>query len=70
MFAKIFPKNEHVIERVFRVALGVGLICIVFAGPKTPWGWLGLIPIATGLAGTCPLYTILGLSTYPVREEG
>ncbi|MEZ5977748.1 MAG: DUF2892 domain-containing protein [Planctomycetota bacterium] len=66
--ATILPKNEHVIERVLRVALGIGLITIVFVGPKTPWGWIGVVPLLTGLIGSCPLYTLLGISTCPLKK--
>ena len=41
----------------------VVLIALVFVGPKTPWGWIGLIPLVTGLARTCPAYSLLGVST-------
>lgn len=55
--------NEGGIDRIVRVALGVVLLALVFVGPHTPWGWLGLIPLATGLAGVCPLYRLVGLDT-------
>jgi hypothetical protein len=57
--------NEHPIERVLRVLVGLGAISLVFVGPKTPWGWLGVIPVLTGATGLCPLYTLLGISTCP-----
>jgi hypothetical protein len=57
--------TEHPIERVIRVLIGLGLISLVFIGPKTPWGWIGLLPILTGATGICPLYTVLGISTGP-----
>ena len=60
---KILPHNEHVIERVLRVVIGLAILALVVVGPKTPWGWLGLIPLVTGLVGSCPLYTLFGLST-------
>jgi hypothetical protein len=66
--ASFFPANEHPAERVLRVALGLGLLSLTFLGPKTPWGYLGLVPLATGLLGTCPLYTMLGFSTCPLRK--
>lgn len=69
MFEKILPRNEHTVERALRVLLGVGLLAIAFVGPKTPWGFLGLIPLATGLLGSCPLYTLLGISTCPMNER-
>jgi hypothetical protein len=61
--------NEHPVERVARVALGAGLLAMAFVGPKTPWGFLGIVPILTGLSGRCPLYTVLGFSTCPARSS-
>lgn len=65
---KIFPRNEGTLDRVLRVALGVGLISIAFVGPATPLGLLGIIPLATGLAGSCPLYALFGFSTCPAKR--
>ena len=62
---KLIPRNEHGIERVLRVVVGLVLLALVVVGPKTPWGLLGLVPLVTGLAGSCPLYTLFGLSTCP-----
>lgn len=63
MLAKLFPRNEHTIERVIRVILGIAAFSLVFVGPQTYWGLLGIVPLATGLLGSCPLYTLFGLST-------
>ena len=63
MAASLFPRNEHSIERVVRIVAGLGLLSMVFVGPQTAWGWLGLVPLATGLIGSCPAYTIFGIST-------
>lgn len=63
MASKLFPTNEHPYERVARVLLGVGVLSLAFIGPKTPLGYIGIVPIATGLLGSCPLYTLLGIST-------
>lgn len=68
MLSKYFPNNEHIVERVIRVILGLGILSLAFVGPQSMWGYLGLIPMATGLLGTCPLYTILGVSTCSVRK--
>lgn len=57
--------TEHPLERVLRVLLGLGLLSLVFVGPKTPWGWFGVILVLTGATGLCPLYTLLGISTCP-----
>lgn len=51
------------IERIGRVLVGFGVLSLVFIGPATPWGYLGLIPIVTGLAGWCPLFAALHTST-------
>ena len=56
-------RNEGTLDRALRVILGLALISIVFVGPQTPWGWIGLIPLVTGLVGICPLYSILGINT-------
>jgi hypothetical protein len=55
--------TEHPVERVIRVVIGLVGISLVFVGPKTAWGWFGLIPLLTGATGLCPLYTLLGIST-------
>lgn len=60
------PRNEHAIDRVLRIVLGLGLLGLAVAGPRTPWGFVGLVPLVTGLIGSCPLYTLLGLSTCPI----
>lgn len=64
---KLLPANEHTIERVVRVALGAGILSLAFVGPATPWAFLGIIPLATGLIGSCPLYTVFGFSTCRVK---
>ncbi len=55
--------NEGVLDRALRVVLGLVLIALVFVGPHTLWGWIGLVPLATGLVGFCPLYRVLGIDT-------
>ena len=59
----MFKANEGTIDRALRVIVGLVLISMVFVGPMTPWGWVGLVPLITGIVGTCPVYSILGLST-------
>ena len=61
--SKLLPNNEHVIERAIRVVLGLALLAMVFVGPKSMWGLIGLVPLLTGLVGSCPLYTLVGFST-------
>jgi hypothetical protein len=59
----MFAKNVGSADRVFRILLGIALISLVFAGPKTLWGWIGVVPLLTGLFSTCPLYAVFGIST-------
>jgi hypothetical protein len=59
----LFPKNEGHLDRGIRVVLGLALLTLVFVGPRTLWGLLGLVPLVTGLVGSCPLYRVLGKST-------
>lgn len=59
----MFPSNVGAVDRLLRVVIGAVLITLVFVGPKTAWGWFGLIPLGTALFGTCPLYTALGVRT-------
>lgn len=55
--------NEGKVDRILRVVFGVLILSLVFVGPQTPWGWIGLVPILTGLVGFCPLYMLLGFNT-------
>jgi hypothetical protein len=63
------PKNEGTIDRVLRIIVGAILIALVFVGPQTPWGWIGVIPLVTGFVGWCPAYRLLGLRTCPVEKQ-
>lgn len=56
-------KNMGTIDRVLRVVVGAVLIALVFVGPQTLWGWIGIIPLATALIGWCPAYSIIGVKT-------
>jgi hypothetical protein len=56
-------KNIGGIERVARIVLGGAILALVFIGPKSNWGYLGIIPLVTGLIGWCPPYALFGLST-------
>ena len=60
--------NEGTIDRFLRVTAGIVLIALVFVGPKTPWGWLGIVPLATGLLGSCPVYSILGINSCGLKK--
>lgn len=57
--------NEGSIDRALRVIVGIVLIAMVFVGPKAAWGWIGVVPLLTGLVGFCPLYRLVGMNTCP-----
>ena len=59
----MLARNEGNLDRALRVLAGVVLISLVFVGPQTMWGWIGLVPLVTGLVGTCPVYSLLGVNT-------
>ena len=61
-------QNVHNTERVVRVIVGLAIISLVFIGPQSAWGWVGLIPLATGIIGWCPPYALFGFSTCTKRE--
>lgn len=50
-------------ERVVRIILGLAVLTFAYVGPKTPWAYLGIVPLATGLMGWCPPYALFGFST-------
>ena len=64
----MLAKNEGTIDRALRIIVGLGLIALVFVGPQTAWGWVGLVPLVTGFVGFCPAYMLLGLNTCPLKR--
>ena len=61
--------NEATWDRALRVIVGLGVVSLVVVGPQTLWGLLGLMPLVTGLAGYCPLYQVVRLSTAPPAQK-
>jgi hypothetical protein len=61
-------RNEGTADRVIRVALGLVLLSLTVLGPQTLGGLVGIVPLVTGLAGTCPLYSMLGWRSCPLRR--
>jgi len=61
-------RNEGNLDRALRVIVGLVLLALVFVGPKTPLGWIGIVPLLTGLVGFCPAYRLFGLSTCGLRR--
>ncbi len=54
-------KNLGRIERMIRVVAGLVVLSLAFVGPRSPWAYLGLLPLVTGLVGWCPPYALLGI---------
>jgi len=61
-------RNEGTLDRRARVLLGLILLSLVFVGPQSYWGLVGLIPLATGFVGFCPLYRVLGINTCGMKQ--
>ncbi len=59
----IMKKNVGSIERVIRIFAGIAILSLAFMGPKSSWAYLGFVPLATGLIGWCPPYSLFGFST-------
>ena len=62
--------NVGTIDRIIRIVIGLVLLWYALMAPATGYnwiGWIGVIPIVTALVGSCPLYSILGVSTCPVK---
>ena len=66
---KLFKHNMGKVDRIIRIVLGVLLIGNVFYALQTPIGWLGIILIATGIMGMCPLYSLLNINTRSAAEK-
>ena len=62
-------RNEGTIDRTLRIVLGLALLALTVIGPRTPYGLIGLIPLATGMLGSCPLYRLFGVSTCAKRTQ-
>ena len=62
-------KNVGSVDRVLRVIVGLVLLSLVFVGPRTAWGWIGVVPLLTALVSYCPLYSLIGLKTCPAESR-
>ena len=56
-------KNVGTLERSLRIGAGLILIALAATGTVGPWGWIGIVPLGTGLLGWCPAYTLFGIKT-------
>ena len=61
--------NEGMLDRVLRVVVGAGLMALAMTHTIGVWGWIGVVPLIAGAVGVCPLYSLLGINTCPMRKR-
>ncbi|MBD3788383.1 MAG: DUF2892 domain-containing protein [Sphingomonadales bacterium] len=67
----MFKTNVGGIDKILRIVVGLALLAGFFLNADAAYRWaylIGIVPLATGLLGTCPLYSILGLNTCPMKK--
>ncbi len=60
--------NVGGMDRILRIVIGAVLVLLAVSGQVGAWGWIGLLPLATGLSGWCPPYSLLGINTCKNRN--
>jgi hypothetical protein len=61
--------NVGGIDRILRIVIGLVLIALTLTGTIGVWGWIGVVPLLTAALGFCPLYTVLGFSSCPMKAK-
>lgn len=61
--------NVGGVDRLLRIVVGLVMIILAATGTVGWWGWLGVIPLLTGVFALCPLYSLLGLRTCPFKQK-
>jgi hypothetical protein len=61
--------NVGGIDKILRIIVGIALIAMAALGVVGAWGWIGVVPLLTGLLGTCPAYSLLGMNTCPLKKD-
>ena len=64
----MFKSNVGGIDRILRIVVGLALIAMTLTGTIGAWGWIGVVPLLTAAMGSCPLYSVLGMSTCPMKK--
>ena len=60
--------NVGGIDKILRIVVGIALIAMAAIGVVGAWGWIGVVPLLTGLFGSCPAYALLGLNSCPIKR--
>ena len=61
--------NVGGIDKILRIVAGIALIAMAAMSVIGPWGFIGIVPLLTGLLGWCPAYTLLGIKTCPMQKK-
>jgi hypothetical protein len=61
--------NVGGIDKILRIVVGAGMVGATVAGVIPVWGYIGIVPLATGLINFCPIYPLIGLSTCATKKE-
>ncbi len=61
--------NVGGIDKIARIVVGALLLILAATGTLGAWAWIGIVPLATGLMGWCPAYSLLGIKTCPMKKE-
>ncbi len=62
--------NVGGIDRILRIVAGLTLIALAVTGTVGVWGWIGVVPLLTGIFKFCPAYAIFGMDTCPMHKQG
>lgn len=65
----VMKVNVGSLDRVLRIVVGLVLVGLAATGTVGVWGWIGVVPLATGLFRFCPAYTLLGINTCPMERK-
>jgi hypothetical protein len=61
-------QNVGSIDKILRIVVGIALVAATALGALPVWGYIGVIPLVTGVVGFCPAYALLGLSTCKAKS--
>ena len=65
----MMKSNVGGIDKILRIVVGLALVAWALVGGGPVWAWIGVVPLATGLLGACPLYALMGINTCPLKKE-
>ena len=67
----MLARNVGPIDRFLRIVAGIAILSLFFLYPQAAWRYyalIGLVPLLTGALGTCPIYSLVGISTRPAKR--